>query len=331
MSADPKVTVVIPTYNGEPYLVAAIDSVLSQTFSDYELLVLDNASTDGTPALMERYADLRLTYRRNTENLGLAGNVGRGIREARGQYITFLGADDIWDPQFLAEAVAFLDGAPQAAMVHGPAAWIDEEGRRFGGTGHAWPRFTAGPRAMLGAFGEGFCFSTMLMRTAAIRATGPIGEAWQEVIDLWLFLRMCLAGDVGYLDEVLCEYRVHSQAMSIPMYRQNLMFRRQMAAAREAFAWPEAVAAEAASYRRAAERHAARIAVEVLHLSRADGRIQLFRNLAEIMRAVPEILLQPATWARIGFGLLPATVIRHFQDRRHHRSIARGTAGKAVS
>jgi glycosyltransferase involved in cell wall biosynthesis len=322
MNAEPKATVVIPTYNGEAYLAVAINSVLNQTFTDFELLVLDNASTDGTPALMGSYADPRISYRRNAQNLGLAGNIGRGIREARGRYIIFLGADDIWEPRFLAEAVAFLEGAPQASMVHGPAAWIDEEGRRFGGTGHAWPRLTPGPRAMLDAFGAGFCFSTMVMRTAAVRAAGPFAEAWQETIDLWLFLRMCLAGDVGYLDEVLCEYRVHSQAMSMPMYRQNLMFRRQMAAAREAFAWPEAVAAGAASHRRAAERHAARIAVEVLHMSRADGRIPFLRNLAEIVRAVPEILLQPPTWARIGFGFLPATVIRRLQHLRRQRAVS---------
>ena len=324
MSTAPKVTVVIPTYNAENYLAAAVDSVLRQTFSDYELLILDNASTDGTPTLMGRYTDSRVAYRRNSENLGLAGNVARGIREARGHYIIFLGADDIWEPQFLAKAVAFLEAAPQISMVHGPAAWIDEEGRRFGGTGNAWPQLTPGPRAMLEAFAAGFCFSTMVMRTALVRATGPIGEEWQEVIDLWLFLRMCLAGDVGYLDEVLCEYRVHGQAMSMPMYRQNLMFRRQMTAAREAFAWPEAAALGVAHHRRAAERHAARIAVDVLHMSRVDGRIQFAKNLAEIVRAVPEILLRPATWVRISFGLLPSTVIRDLKHLRHQRAVSRG-------
>ncbi len=184
---------------------------------------------------MARYRDPRLRALRNPRNLGLAGNVERGIAEARGACVAILGADDIWRPDFLARAVAVLDRHPAMTMVHGPAVWIDEAGRPFGGTGHVWPPRTPGARAMLEAFGAGFCFSTMLMRTDAIRATGPFDPRWQEVIDLWLFLRMCLAGEVGYLDEVLVEYRVHAAAMSMPMYRQNLMFRRQMAAAREAF------------------------------------------------------------------------------------------------
>lgn len=323
MRADPKVTVVIPTYNMAAFLETAIESVLCQTFEDFELLVLDNASTDGTPAVMVQYTDPRVSYRRNKQNLGLAGNIGRGIRDARGQYIAFLGADDIWEPRYLAEAVAFLDLEPRVSMVHGAAVWIDQDGRMFGGTGRKWQRLTPCPLAMFEAFERGFCFASMLIRTAALRATGPFDERWQEVIDLWIFLRMCLAGDIGYLDEVLCQYRVHDQAMSMPMYRQNLMFRRMMTAAREAFAWPEAISAGAASYRRAAERSAARIAIDVLHRSRADGLRQYFRNLAEVVHEVPEVLLSPYSWARIAFGVLPFPVIERLTRLRGRFSVAR--------
>lgn len=326
MIANPKVTIVIPTYNMETYLASAVDSVLRQTLENFELLVLDNASTDGTTALMARYADPRVRYLRNDRNLGLAGNVQRGCELAIGEYVLILGADDRLETRFLDEAAAFLDDQATVSMVHGPAAWIDSEGKRFGGTGQAWKRITPGHEAMLGAFGAGFCFSTMLMRTAAIRATGTMDERWQEVIDLWLFLRMCLAGQVGYLDQVWCEYRVHEQAMSMPMYRENLMFRRQMTATREAFAWPEAIALGAGGFRRPAERHIARIAMEVLHLSRADGRAQFFRNLAEIVREVPAVLLQPRTWARIGFGLLPSGTIEHLRRLRHRRALAQASA-----
>ena len=328
-SAPPRMTVVIPTYNMAGFLPIAIDSVLAQSFTDFEILVLDNASTDDTPALMARYQDPRLRYVRNAANLGLAGNVHRGCVLARGEYLTFLGADDRWMPAFLAQATAFLDREPGVALVHGPAAWIDGDGRRFGGTGRPWARITPGPQAMLGAFGAGFCFATMVMRRAAVQATGPMDERWQEVIDLWLFLRMCLAGDVGYLDDIWCEYRVHAAAMSMPMYRDNLMFRRQLAAARESFAWPRAVAMGAGGHLRAAERHIARTAVDVLHMSRAAGRLQLVRNLADIARVVPTALLWPRTWARAGFALLPMAAIRVLQRSRHRRSLARAPAPAA--
>jgi hypothetical protein len=322
-ATEPRVTVVIPTYNAAHWLPKAVDSVLAQQFRSFELLVLDNASTDDTPAVMRRYGDPRVDYRRNRTNLGFAGNVHRGCREARGEFVIVIGADDRLLPDFLTAAVAFLDAEPKVSMVHGPAVWIDAQGRRFGGTGHQWSRITPGHLAMLGAFGDGFCFSTMLMRTAAIRATGTFDESWRETIDLWLFLRLSLAGQVGYLDRILCEYRVHDTAMSMPMYRSNLMFRRQMAAARECFAWPEAVAAGAGGYRRAAERHAAAIAIEVLHVSRSDGYGRFLRNLAEVVGAVPEILLRPTTWARLGFGLLPAPAIRRLARWRHRRALGR--------
>jgi cellulose synthase/poly-beta-1,6-N-acetylglucosamine synthase-like glycosyltransferase len=322
-AAGPRVTVVIPTYNAAHWLPEAVESVLAQKFQDFELLVLDNASTDDTSTVMRRYRDNRVDYRRNPTNLGFAANVHRGCREARGEFVMVIGADDRLLPDFLAAALAFLDAEPKVSMVHGPAAWIDAKGRRFGGTTSGWSHITPGSRAMLGAFSDGFCFSTMVMRTAAIRATGPFGEAWGEVIDLWLFLRMCLAGPIGYLDRVLCEFRVHDATMSMETYRTNLMFRRQMAAARECFSWPETVAAGASIHRRHAERHAAAIAVEVLHVSRIDGYGRFFRNLAEVVGAVPEVLLRPATWARLGFGLLPASAIRSLTEWRHRRALAR--------
>ena len=329
MSAGPKATVVVPTYNMDLYLGTALDSVLAQTLEDFELLVIDNASTDGTAALMARYGDPRIRYLRNERNLGWPASVQRGCELAAGTFILFMGADDRLEPRFLEEAATFLDTEPTVAMVHGPAAWIDKDGRRFGGTGQAWKRITPGHEAMLGAFGDGFCLTTMLMRTATIQAIGKLEQRWQEVLDLWLFLRMCLVGDIGYLDQVWCEYRIHDQAMSMPAYRENLMFRRQMMAAREAFAWPEAIAAGAGGFRRAAERHSARIAMEVLHLSRAHGRKRLLRNLMEIVREVPEVLLQPRTWARAGFGLLPLGVIEHLRRARHRRALSQARAKPA--
>lgn len=330
MIVKPKVTVIIPTYNGADFLAAAIDSVLAQTLRDLQLLVLDNASTDDTPALVGGYTDPRIEYRRNAANLGLAGNVELGCGLATGDYVTILGADDLWKPRFLEAAVAVLDTDAALSMVHGPAAWIDENGRRFGGTGKAWPKRRRGGRAMLGAFEDGFCFSTMVMRGRAVAEIGTFDSDWQEIIDLWLFLRMCLAGDVAYLPEILCEYRVHSNAMSMPMYRQNLMFRRQMKAANEAFAWPRARAIGAAGYRRNAHRSAARIAMEVMHMARDDGMARYLRNLSEVVREVPAILLEPRSWARIGFGLLPLPIIRGLQRHRRRTAIGKASTAKTL-
>lgn len=329
MSRAPRITVAIPNYNTAHWLPSAIESVLAQRFADFELLVLDNASTDNTAEVMGRFADPRIVFHVNERNLGFAGNVLLGCRKARGDYVVVMGTDDILLPDFLGEAVGFLDAEPGCAMVHGPAAWIDMQGRRFGGTNDGWARVTPGRDAMLGAFRTGFCFTTMVLRTEAIRARGGFDERWLEVIDLWLFCRMCLAGDIGYLDRVLVEYRVHPTAMSQVMGRSNLMFRRQLAAARECFAWPETAALGAAHHLRQAELHCARLAVDVLHTSRAEGYRRYLANLGEIVREVPAVLLRPATWARIAFGLLPVPAIEALARLRARRAVARESLRQA--
>lgn len=323
MSRAPRITVAIPNYNTAHWLPSAIESVLAQRFTDLELLVLDNASTDDSLAVLGRYDDPRIVCHVNDRNVGFAGNIHVGCRLARGDYVIFMGTDDLLLPDFLGEAVAFLDAEPGCAMVHGAAAWIDVEGRRFGGTDPGWARMTPGGEAMLDAFRRGFCFTTMVMRTSAIRATGPFDEGWLEVIDLWLFCRMCLAGPVGHLDRVLVEYRVHQNAMSQQMSTSNLMFRRQLAAAREAFAWPAAAAIGASGHLREAEMHCGRTAIEVLHLTRAGGYRRYLASLAEILREVPAVLMRPESWARIGFGLLPQSAIRAAARLRNRRALAR--------
>ena len=322
--ASPAATVAIPTHNGEAWLAAAVESVLAQSFTDFELLVLDNASTDGTAGVMARYAgDPRVDYRCNPTNIGFASNAHLACRAARGEALVIIGSDDRLEPGFLEAGMAFLRAAPEASMVHGPAAWIDAEGRRFGGTGAAWPRMTPGASAMLQAFESGFCFSTMLMRTDAIRAGGPFDESWREVTDLWLFLRLCLVGDIGYLDEILCEYRIHDHAMSMPMYNENLMFRRQIAAARECFNWPAVVKAGASGDLRRAERAAARIAMRVLHMSRPDGIGRMVGNFVEIIREVPEAALWPRSWALFALALLPVGPTRALRRYVRKRAMAR--------
>lgn len=323
MSDAPRVTVALPTYNAAHWLPGAIASVLAQRFAGFELLVLDNASTDDTAAVMARYQDPRVVYRVNERNLGFAGNVHLGCRMARGEFVVILGADDILLPGFLEAAVAFLDAEPGCSMLHGPAAWIDAEGRRTGGTGPGWARVTPGPEAMLDIFRHGFCLTTMVMRSAAIRAGGPFDESWQELIDVWLFCRLCLVGDIGHLDRVHVEYRVHDSAMSMPMYRSNAMFRKQIAAVREAFAWPEAVASGASAHQAAAQLHIARTAIEILHVSRADGYGRYLANLAEIMRTTPAVMLRPPTWLRVAFGLLPKSALRALARLRGRRRFER--------
>ncbi len=124
----PKVSVIIPTYNSASFLPEAINSVLNQTYSDFELIVVDDGSTDSTSEVLEQYqqdARVNCLFRTHTDRC-TAKNIG--IKKARGEVVAFLDADDIWLPDKLEKQVAFLDQNPEIAAVHGLVEMMDPRG-----------------------------------------------------------------------------------------------------------------------------------------------------------------------------------------------------------
>ncbi len=137
LASRPAVTAIIVVRDGEPYLAEAIDSILSQTLVDWELLVVDDGSIDGTPDIVRSYAErtgsrIRLLAHPGRANLGIAASRNLGIASARGRYVAFLDADDIWMPEKLAEQVAILDADPELGLVYGRtliwSSWAGPEG-----------------------------------------------------------------------------------------------------------------------------------------------------------------------------------------------------------
>lgn len=115
----PRVSVILPAYNREDFVARAIDSVLAQTFTDFELIVVDDASTDGTRSVLERYRDTpRLRLILSDENRGGGGARNLGIEAARAPLIAFQDSDDIWLPHKLAAQVAALDAHPEAGLCY---------------------------------------------------------------------------------------------------------------------------------------------------------------------------------------------------------------------
>ena len=108
---EPTLTIGLPVYNGEAFLAESINSVLTQDYTDLELVITDNASTDGTAAICREYAarDPRVRYRRNATNLGIAGNFNAAFAEARGRYFKWHAADDLIGPGHLSLCVAELN------------------------------------------------------------------------------------------------------------------------------------------------------------------------------------------------------------------------------
>lgn len=127
----PLVSIIVPVYNGDQYLRESLDSIIAQTYPKTEVLVMDDASTDGTPKIIESYGD-RVIYCRQPKNKGIYGNMNDGIAKAQGEYIAFYHADDIYHPEIVEREVEFFQRYPEAGAVFSQAIFIDSNNHEFG-------------------------------------------------------------------------------------------------------------------------------------------------------------------------------------------------------
>jgi glycosyltransferase involved in cell wall biosynthesis len=128
ISSQPKVSVVMPVYNGELYLREAIDSILNQTFSDFEFIAIDDCSTDGSVAIIQSYTDPRIRLITNSVNRGVRFIANQGNQLAQAEYIARMDCDDISFPQRLAKQVEYLDRHPDIAVIGAQSIYIDTNG-----------------------------------------------------------------------------------------------------------------------------------------------------------------------------------------------------------
>ncbi len=126
----PLVTVIVPVYNGERFLRESLDSILAQTYPNLEVLVMDDASTDGTPAIIASYGD-RVKYHKQEQNRGIYGNANDGIALAHGKFIAVYHADDIYEPEIVEREVAALERFPNAGAVFCLDTFINADGRSY--------------------------------------------------------------------------------------------------------------------------------------------------------------------------------------------------------
>ena len=126
----PRVSIGIPVYNGENYLRQALDSILDQSFEDFEVIISDNASTDATEEICRAYAakDARIHYFRNPSNVGSTGNFNSVFHRARGEYFKWAAHDDVISPDFLKRSVQVLDTDPSVVLCHATPIAIDNQG-----------------------------------------------------------------------------------------------------------------------------------------------------------------------------------------------------------
>jgi glycosyltransferase involved in cell wall biosynthesis len=191
-----KVSVVIPVHNGGKYLSQAIESVLAQTFRDFELLIVDDGSTDSSAAIIRSFMDRDPRVRVLTqENRGVAAAGNRGLREARTEWVARLDADDIFLPEKLERQAGFLRRNPDAKIVGSLACFINHAGRPLGLVGTEGP-FTPDEFYRLVRESRPIYFvnSSTLMHRETVLALGGYREPFAPAEDLDLWIRMAGQG-----------------------------------------------------------------------------------------------------------------------------------------
>jgi glycosyltransferase involved in cell wall biosynthesis len=231
----PRVSVVIPLYQTERYIVEAVCSVLAQSYSDFEVLVIDDGSRDGGPALVQRLPDSRIRLI-SQSNRGLAGARNTGIREARGKYIAFLDADDRWHPAKLARHVALLDARSDVGLSYSASRLVGDDGEDLGMA--QWPsRATTRPQDIFARNPVGNGSAPVLRRAAldAIAFHDPVlgRDCWfdesfgqSEDIECWMRLVATTSWQLALVPFVLTDYRVNTTGLSANTKRQLETWRR---------------------------------------------------------------------------------------------------------
>ena len=207
-----RVSVLMAVHNGERHLSEALDSVLAQTLADFELVVVDDASTDGTAAMLDAYAerDDRVVVIRNAENLRLPASLNRGLAQCRAPLVARADADDVNLPERLERQVAFLDRHPDVGVVGCAFRKMDEAGHLLNTVRYATDHEAIRTRQL---FLSSFLHPGVVFRASVVRAVGGYDEAYWTAQDSDLWTRLRDRTRFANLPDVLVHYRVHSNSI----------------------------------------------------------------------------------------------------------------------
>jgi glycosyltransferase involved in cell wall biosynthesis len=214
MSASPPlVSVLMAVYNSERYLAQAIESILNQTLSEFELIIIDDGSTDGSLAILQQYAaqDARIRLH-SRDNRGIPQTRNELLDMARAELIAVMDSDDVALPERLAKQVAFLKPQPQVVCLGSAFDLIDAQSRRI--TTLPVPLEDAEIQPQILAGHAAIFQPCAMMRRTAVRQVGGYNPAMTQAEDLDLWLRLGEIGKLANLPEALVQYRLHANSVS---------------------------------------------------------------------------------------------------------------------
>lgn len=209
----PLVTVLMSVYNGEPYLKKTIDSILNQSYSDFEFLIINDGSTDASRSILEHEAkrDPRIKVI-SRDNQGLVASLNYGLSRACGQLVARIDADDIAYPQRLEKQVAYMADHPELLALGSAITLIDNQGRSIKQI--SYPSGTKRVKSAM-MYGSKLAHPAVIMRREQVLQIGAYREACRHAEDYDLWLRLLEVGEIDNLEEPLLYYRQHDEKISL--------------------------------------------------------------------------------------------------------------------
>lgn len=214
------ISIILPTYNSAQTIARAIESVIAQTCTDWEFLILDDGSTDDTAGVVQRFTDPRIVYIKQPQNLGLQKTLNHGLDLAKGEFVARVDADDMWhDHTKLEQQLAYMDQHPECVLIGTGVRVVDEKGIE-----HQTYTMPVTDRAIrLKLLGKNcFIHSSVLFRNTGVRYSESPHVLHAEDYELWL--RLGMAGTLANLSAVMTTYT--SARSSITMRNRVVQARR---------------------------------------------------------------------------------------------------------
>ncbi|MCD4813554.1 glycosyltransferase [bacterium] len=210
----PKVSVIMPVYNAEKFLPKAIESIVRQTFANFEYIIIDDGSTDQSWAIIQQYAvkDKRIVAKQNQKNLHISRTLNRCLQLAQGEYIARMDADDVSDTQRLAKQVVYMDANPDIGISGGTMILIDEHGDK---TGHKRRYHLTDDKIRKFIFRYSpFCHPAIMVRKRVLDVCGDYNSEYDWAEDYELYFRLGQQTKFGNIQDVLLYYRVLEKSIT---------------------------------------------------------------------------------------------------------------------
>ena len=224
-----RVSVLMTIYNAEPYLKEAIDSILTQKFSEWELIAVDNGSTDQSAEILSTYDDPRVHVFGLPDNIGRTPALRYAFEQARGEYIAVLDADDVALPERLARQVEFLDNYDDVVLVGAWTQVIDEKGRI---TSTLKPSTNSEEIHDCLGWATPMAHSSVMYRSVAASKVGGYPKEFAYAQDMALFQALSKVGRLAVIDDFLCQWRTSAKSFTHSSQNRLLIAYEQMALCR---------------------------------------------------------------------------------------------------